>query len=359
MLKQAGISLISASLLLAGCGGGSSSTSDNGLTYDGPTAAVVISDQTTADGVAGTVIGMESDGSTTFSDATGIIMGVSTNADSNSTVNLSELGNMAKSFANRAFNNDGGLNNLLAGVTNTQTKQCATYNGSTGSATITLDLTLDQNDNWVPTIGDSFSMTFSSCYDDLSQELVNGNVSMTLSAISTLDPVTGDPTEFAASFVFSNLKATDTTTSDYSWLEGGFTAGFSSGDGVTTSMVFSVSGNSMIVEDKTAGVTQKVRLTNFSFVDKLGVDGSFIIDHDYTVACTQLGGSVTVAMDPAFIIDAGANNPSSGVVVVTGANDAKIRLTAQSDATNVFIEYDIVPVDGIYEASATVTWDSL
>lgn len=342
MFKLTGVGLISATLLLAGCGGGGGGGSSSGLTYDGPTAAVVLSDETTADGIASTVVGMESSGATTFIDATGVIsLGVATSPQGGAgTVDTSKLGTTAKQLAQRAFNTSSGISNLLTGLTDSQVQQCDLYSGSRGSVTVSMTVSnVDQYNNWIPTSGDTFSLTANNCYDGFSHELANGTVTFILATISSLDPVTGDPAEFAANFTFSNFKVTNTTTGDYDWLQGGFTAGFS-GDGQNTPFVFSVTGSSMVVENMTAGATQTVRLTNFSFVDTIGLDGSFSLDHDYTVACTQLGGSVTVRMNPAFTIYSGDDNPTVGAVVVSGANGASIKLSAVDNLT-AQIEYDL------------------
>ncbi len=364
MYKQAAISILSSTLLLAGCGGGggSSSSTSNDLTYDGPTAAVTISSLTEADTLAGTIIAMETDSSSLLGDATSLAMGVSVSSDASGSMDLDSIGDITRKLSTRAIAIEPGPM-MLAGVTQTSTDTCDPYNGSVGSVTATVTLSnYNDIDGWTPTNGDSFSMRFSNCfmYDpgqyDLSiGELLNGSMSLVFTDVSLFDPAAINPA-FSARFSFSNISAVDTSTGDKDWLHGGFTASFS-GDGINTAQQFSFSGNSLIVQQLSGGITESAQLSSFSFVDTLALNGDFTFDHDYTIASTEIGGSVTVNMNPSFNVLYGDTYPSSGTVVMEGAGGAKIRLTA-IDSTQAYIEYDLDGIAG-YELTATKPWTEL
>ncbi len=369
MFKQAGISLISASLLLAGCGGGSSSTSDSGLTYDGPTAAVVISSTTEADTLAGTIMSMETDSSSLLGDATSLAMGVSVSSDASGSIDLDSIGDITRRLSKRVIAIEPSPT-MLAGVTQTSTDQCDPYNSSVGSVTATVTLSnYNDVDGWTPTNGDSFSMRFSNCFMlDLAQsapvdpnvgELLNGSMSLVFTDVSLFNPAAINPA-FSASYSFSNISALSTGTGDKDWLHGGFTASFS-GDGTTTPLQFTFSGSSLIVQHLSGGITESAQLSSFSFVDIAGTDNSFSFDHDYTIASTEIGGSVTVDTVSAFVIPDIYiyTYPNSGQIIVTGANNAKVSLTAQANGVDVLLDYDL-DGDGTYETvNVQTTWFAL
>jgi hypothetical protein len=340
MLKTQRIVLLSATLIATGCGGGGGG-GDASLSYDGPTALVVISSEADGDSIASAVVSSEST-ATVLSDAAATIpVGIATTRSSHA-LSLSQLGNIAKQYADKAIAVPSS-SQLLAGVTNTQTDSCS--GGGTVSFIVTKSVQNEVN------AGDSFSITFNNCV--VGSDLTNGSVSLLL---SSYDQATGD---FAASFTFSDLKNTITSSGDYVWLNGGYTAGFS-GDGSTTPLVASLSGNSLAVAERTGGVVEKARLSSFSFVDTLATNGDFSFDHDYTLASTGIGGTITVTTVTPFTVYSGDSYPTVGQVVASGAAGASIRLTAIDNLT-ALIEYDLGG-DGLYgnetidPASKVVNW---
>jgi hypothetical protein len=345
MLKQAGIGLISASLLLAGCGGGIGGGTAS-LDYHGATTDVAITTTAEADAIAGFAASQATSGD--LSDATAAIpigVSIAITGSNDQSARLHILSELAKRYADIALNTAPSSTNLLAGITYAP-ESC------TGGGTTTLSVTVTDPD--VHTVGDTFSIAFSNCIEG--SEKTNGTVTLVLQGFT-------DQTlaAFSASFAFDNLKATNTLSGDYAWINGGFTAGFS-GNGSTTPFVATLSGTSLVVEEQTGGEIEQHRLTSFSFVDTLSIDSYLSFDHDFTIASTRIGGTITVATVTPFIIDYNGSSyddyPSSGQLLITGANNAKVRLTVL-DSTQVYVQYDIVPIDGVYEADATVLWSAL
>ncbi len=344
MYKQAAIFLLSSSLFMAGCGGGSGDDSSTSP----PSDAVVISDQTTADNIVNTILGMETNGTTSLSS---LPVGIALSTESPS-VNPSDIGITAKQLADLALSMDTTTPNTFAGVTSTFSIDCDLYtNNTTGTISLTANVA---NDSY-PSVGDTISISFNNCYSAVDTNLMNGALSLTITKIISVNPdnTLGD---YSASLDISNLKSTDTLTGNYSAVDGLLSATFT-GDGTNTPAVTSASSSSYTVETMTANVTQTVIYSNFSLVDTEWLDGSLSIDHDYTISCACIGGSVVVEMVTPFKLVPG-NNPSEGVLIVTGAGGAKVRVTALSDATNVFIEYDLDGESG-YELNTTKTWDTL
>ena len=291
---------------------------------------------------------MEINGTTSLSS---LPVGIILSAESAS-VSPSDIGITAKQLADRALGMDATTPNTLVGVTSTLSVDCDLYtNNTTGTISLTADLA---NENY-PSVGDTISMSFNNCYSAVNTNLMNGVLSVTITNIISVNPdnTLGD---YSASLDISNLKSTDTPTGNYSAVDGLISATFT-GDGINTPAVTSASGSSYTVEIMTANVTQTVIYSNFSLIDTEWLDGSLSIDHDYTISCACIGGSIVVEMVTPFKVVPG-NKPSEGVLVVTGAGDAKVRVTAQPDATNVFIEYDLDGIPG-YEGSMTKTWDTL
>lgn len=370
MYKKATIVLIGTSLLIAGCegGGSSSSSTDTTLTYDGPTTAVVI-DDTNADFVAAYAAEQATSGDLGDMGGGLVTTGIAVEAPTTTNKGIHHLSELAKEQAQKALDaaSQSASNlNLLAGVSDSQTYACSGGGTYTISATVAY---VNQYDEWVPTPGDIISMSYSNCREVDSyyniDTTINGSMSLTLGALET-DPY--DSTillSFSATMSFNNLKAVDNNTSNYSWVNGAMTVSMS-GDGYTTDLVVSLTGDSLVAEQKYGGSVEQFALTTFSFVDTVeAATGNISFDHDFTIASTDIGGSITVVtVEPFVLVDNGGyydDYPSSGVLIATGANDAKVQLTALN-STQVYVEYDLLPAgspDGIYEANATLLWTEI
>lgn len=353
MLKQTGIGLISASLLLAGCDNGSSGASN--LTYDGPTAPVAI-DATNAD----TVGGFASTQATSSAPGTSTTTGV-TNASGGSEAqqaNLSLITRMTKKFADLTLATNTAGTNILSGVATTQTTACS------GGGTKTETATFNTNDPSTITSGDTASIVFNNCTETDPNtgitENKNGSGTVTYTAYSYTDANTFN---YSASYIYDNLKITNISNGVYDWVNGTITQAAISQTGAGTPIVFSLSGDSMVSETNVSGVAQRTLLTNFSFANT--IDPSLFeisLDNDFTVASGLIGGSVTVTTVIPFKISLFDSYPYAGQLTVTGVNGASVKLTVV-DNTSVTLEYDFdgngVYGDGTDPLMKTVAWSAL
>ena len=315
---------------LAGCsGGGSGSTTD--VSYSGPTAAVTL----TADNATAV---------SSFSLA--VINDDAVSAD----IPIALLGTVPSTTTAQSFNllplTRQLLGNLLdpsvqdgtssAGVTRTVSCQ----DGGT--------LTVSSSIGDTPTAGDSVSASFNNCNE--SGSTLNGSVTLVIRSFSG-DGAT-PPWSFALVFRMDQLRVTVNASGATSILHGGYTVRAS--DDSTTASV-TLSGTSLIIIEP--GKSHWLR--NFSFdVDVDDATSNVSAAYDYKISSTVIGGTITVATTERILLHSGAANPYDGTLVITGKNDAKIRLSA-IDETYVMVEYDIVPPDGVYEASTTMTWAEL
>ena len=104
-------------------------------------------------------------------------------------------------------------------------------------------------------------------------------------------------------------------------------------------------------------------ITNFTITEALvSSTQNETVTFNYTVSSTALNGSVTVITSTPFQGLKSAQHPSTGVVVATGKNNSKVRLTVLgSDPTapgQVQIEVD-ADGDGAYESSTLYSWSTL
>ena len=360
MLKHAGISLISVSLLVAGCGGGSSSSSGGGsddLSYDGPTAAVVISDEATADSVTGIALSQEN--STVLQDSTTPLTGVSVSGNAD-TLQLNELPDLAQRLASLMLQTHSQSADMLAGITFAGNPEPCTGGG-------TMTVTFTYSDPSQISLLDSMGGTFSNCIELNSEknvlEKTNGSMRLVFASPTDILSPALTAADFSGAYTFTNMKVTNVSSNsqgylDYVWLDGGFSA-FFSGDQIIPPYFSTVSGTALVAEERVNGVVQQSRLTNFIIDQSADVNGTTTISRTYTLACTCLGGSITVTTNAPFIIFLGDTYPTEGQAVIAGDN-ASIRLTAL-DNTWLRIEYDLGG-DDIYgnepidPASKDVLW---
>ncbi len=334
MFKRTAIGLIAATLILTGCGGGDSSSSPS---YSGPTGAVTVTSTTEANTVAGFAA------SQALSSSMSSLSGTYTPFTANDgMLNLQSLGTLAQKYANMAFKVDiSGTTLLPTGVSSSQTQACTT----SGNITVTYEAASAAT---YPSSGDSVTFAFNSCVE--SNIMLSGSMKLTVNTYTS-------GSAFSATYTFNQLKTTLISTGDYSMIHGDYTASISDS---STLFEASLTGTSLYFEASISGTTGQALLSNFSYVDTYTyASGDWSMDHDFTFASTDLGGSVNVNTVTPFVVPAANTYPTSGQMVVTGAGGAKIRLTAQPDGTNVYVEYDIVPVDGVYESNTTVAWSSL
>lgn len=195
------------------------------------------------------------------------------------------------------------------------------------------------------TDGTSIAITFNNCSDTTGQ-VVNGSMSLTNIVISA--------TSFSAT---SSIDLTITTTG-YPTVSFVGTYNFATTDTATESTL-SLTGSSYSI---TVG-SNVTTLSNFSFTETytLATD-LYSSTSNYTLASTELGGSVTVTtIDP--IQQYGSRlYPFAGQYTVTGANNSKIRVTILGDETHagddILIELD-ENGDNTYETTILRDWNAL
>jgi len=195
------------------------------------------------------------------------------------------------------------------------------------------------------TPGDRINVDAADCDDGLG-EVVNGRIEMTITAFSG-DLVAGlYLLEIDVMLIdFEVATATDTV----------LTNGDSSVSMDTTGLpivVMSISGN--MLTSQSLGSTET--LSNFSSaqtVDTSVVPEPYTLTASGTVDSTQLSGVISYST-PVTFQGAGAAYPYAGEMLITGANNATIRLIAL-DEINVRIETD-VDGDGVVDATEDTTW---
>lgn len=333
MLKQSLIGIFAASLILAGCGdsGGSSAPS-----YTGPTG--VISITSTSEGDSATALALSEALDNGMSTLSGTYTPFAPGPVSVSPPNLTAL---AKKYGEMAMKLDvSALAAAPTGVTASQTFACSVSGNITATATA--------SDPYAyPQAGDSVSYTFNSCVESPGIVLT-GSLGLTINSYTS-------GSAFSATYSYNRLKVTQTSTGNYGLIHGGYTASITDTGSLFTG---SLTGTSMYTESSTGGVVQQAELSNFSYVDTLDTSWNVTLDHDFTVASTEIGGSITATTVTKFTIYYPDLYPTSGELIVTGANNAKVRLTAV-DNTSVTLEYDL-DGNGTYEVGpTTVAWSSL
>jgi len=215
-----------------------------------------------------------------------------------------------------------------------QTTPCAV------SGSITADVSAD---------GTSATITFNAC-SDVAGETINGSESATGLSIAqdgshfsgnfTLD-LTFTATGFAPLRVVGSFSINETCNT------------------MTHDCTSSFTGTSLGSQQG----NQTWFITNFTITDAL-VSSTQITTTtaNYTVSSTALNGSVAVITSTPLQMVAGAQHPFTGVVVATGSNNSKARVTVLgSNPTapgQVQIEVD-ANGDGTYESSTLYSWSAL
>lgn len=212
------------------------------------------------------------------------------------------------------------------------TFSCTSHGGTTGSYVI------DETSNTSATI------TYTNCFDDLSGDTLNGALSFS--------SITFNGSTFTGHMSTRNLTVTDAT---HTYVLSG-TANVSDAT-QSAPETFTMTGGPLTITVDGASNT----LSNFTmiFTEDLTVP-RYTTSIDGELDSEALGGRVTLDTQTAFVsADIDGNNPSAGVMLITGANNSSVKVTALGGA-DVRLEVD-ADGDGLVDSNGTIstTWTEL
>ena len=324
-----GIIVLGAAIALALSGCSSSSDSGNtttgGVTYTGKTTAAVITSAnattllSATNGSAGTGSG---------------VAAVAPKLSQKSSVRPLGLAGQLVSQAKQALAKKPSQN-VAAGVVQTQTTTIdgATDLGPGGTGTMTMVSEIDD----VTGLG---SVTMTANNFGVAPDLTNGTMTITVSAVDAAN----NPTSMSITFTdFSTTDATGTSRM------GGSISLARVGNTETLTMDFVA----------VASTGESFKMQNFKLVSTYDTFNALLSDSISGRLYDSVSGYIDITTtNPLLYSPAGSFYPSSGgPMIITGANNAKIRMTPVN-ATDVTIEVD-ADGDGIYESTQTVAQSSL
>ena len=331
---------IAINLAACGGGGGGSSTASNtpagGTIPPASLAALSTSNQTVASqDVASTAIGL-------FSTSQYALGAVGSNEYSLYNTAFTHLNQLAVYMA------DAQANATATGAVQSVSRNCS-YGGSfTASAT-------DADNSQTVSTGDSIGINFSSCNEG------SGAVTGALSFhIDSLNGTYGSsPSNVSVTMTFGNLGVNAAAYSGA--INGSITvAGARTG---TNALSQTLSTNSLSVSATYGNVTRSRTLTGYSATETRTPDATYTYLSRYSVAgtltSTGFAGTKAVSFSTPtmFIRRATEAYPYSGALLMSGASNTALRMTALSNAV-VQLDLD-ANGDGTYESTSTVGWNTL
>lgn len=197
------------------------------------------------------------------------------------------------------------------------------------------------------TPGDFITATFSNC-DDGDGVVISGTFTFTVQAF-TGNLVT-PPYSVTALISFTNLSGTEA--GETLTLNGNMTYVEATPDGVV--FTDTLSGESLSFSDSTGDAGKWTSFIVTSTVDFNTL--AYAVDSSGALATVQLGGSVQYEITTTFQ-GVGADNPSTGVMVVTGAANSSETITVVN-SIDVTIEVD-ADGNGVTDETINTTWDAL
>jgi len=235
----------------------------------------------------------------------------------------------------------------LVGAIESQTVPCA----NSGSLNIT---GTDADNNGVLSSGDRLTITSNACNENGS--LISGSLDFNVGNVSGTFGSTNYSAALTLAFVnFSVASA------QYSVTANGTLSLSTTASGVN-SLDQTLSTPSLAMSATFAGVPQTISLSSYSATVRRRPDPTYTFTTSYSLSGSLTSSSLssqTVAFStPSPIISRYFDlYPSTGVLLITGANSSKLRLTALSN-TQVSQELDSNG-DGTYESIKTVNWNTL
>ncbi len=238
-------------------------------------------------------------------------------------------------------------NSTLTGVVQSQTMACRFGGTLTASAS-------DVDNNGELSSGDSVSITANNCVE--AEGTLTGSLSFGVNRFSGTFGSNNFNGDFTMTFSGFNVSA-----SQFSAGANGALTLVLSASGANT-LSASVSTSSLAVSGTYAGVTRSRTLANYSATSSRTPDASYGYLTRYTLSGTVSSSAlssqaVSFATTTPFVSRPSDAYPSSGTMLITGAANTKVRVTAQS-ASQVKLELD-ANGDDVYELSTTLNWNTL
>jgi hypothetical protein len=202
-------------------------------------------------------------------------------------------------------------------------------------------ISIDAADN-----GSSATLTFNAC-SDLAGQSINGSI--TASGISAAP----DGSSFSATY-----------TMNITFIQSGFATlrmvgNFSLSESCTPgtfNCTTTFSGSSLGTQEG----AEIWFIANFSITEAV-TTASTTVTANYTVLSSVLGGALTVTTPTPLVTLAGALHPHTGVILITGANNSRVRVTVNSSGTasnavTVALDTDN---DGFDDGTTNYSWATL
>ncbi len=320
-------------VFIAGCGGGGGGGGGSAGGTNIPTAAVQITQANAKVVAAGAMTPSQSMVTTGSGQAgvVGVVVQASGHTRSVLDISLAEF-NRARSLK---------FSPVAAGAIQSQSFQCTTSGNFVISAN-------DANNDQVLNAGDSFSITFNNCVlptttvngVTVNGSTTNGSLTFAITALSGTLAGTGTPqTPLTAAFTltFNNFTSTDNVTSRTESIHGDISfSTLDNGTNTTGTML----GASLRMDSSVDGAFLLTNY-NFSFTEAnfVTTTSPYSFSVGMTIASTIANGSVTITT-PLPFTGVGIANPTAGVMVITGANNSTLTLTANADGIHVGIVVD-------------------
>lgn len=218
------------------------------------------------------------------------------------------------------------------------------------SGTMLVDVQGDGT-NGIFAAGNVATITFTNCVD--AATTTNGSMSLAIDSVSVT--VTSVTMSFANFSVVDTAPNPDETIS----MSGGITMAVSDNG---TTLTATMSGSSFAATSSTDG---SFTMKDFSIVAMgdsplAAPTGNYSFSVTMTTNIASLSGDIDITTPTPFT-GTGDNNPTAGVMVITGANGGTLTLTAQGNGTAVTVVLD---TDGAGGSTApqtltSTTWDAI
>lgn len=333
-MKSLAITLSSLALVACGGGGGGGSTASTAAAITTATLSssnqTVVAQEALSGATAPLAFGQGLVGAQTVDKS--ILFGVVQTA----------LDNMPLYLANAKADSS------LIGATSSRTTNCSV----SGSTTITF---LDADNNGIVSAGDSANFVENSCNNG--QGVTTGTMSVSFSSITGTYGIA--PYSMGVTLSFSGFTL---ATTQYS---AGMTGSLSLSANVVSanSITQTLSAPSLTMSFSFAGgAVQTSTLSSYQASSTKSPDATYGYVRSSTVSGTitssVLSSQSVVFSTPTALVTRGTDGyPSTGVLLISGASNTKLKLTAQSN-TRVLQELD-ANGDGNFESSSTVFWNTL